>query len=161
MNYKPDSTYISMDEFVSIFREASNFPDFLLMEYVEGEELDAMTLAMDGEALLVTCKTRETNRGGVIMTGELVDRPEIVTACEEIIKKIPIDYCSGMQFKGGNLIEINTRVSTFIYQDDMIEHYLAIKLALGEISKEDVRNYRGKIQYGRRMLRYMDQVFYD
>ena len=39
-----------------------------------------------------------------------------------------------MQFKGGYLIEINTRVSTFIYQDDLIEPYLSIKLSLNEIT---------------------------
>jgi carbamoyl-phosphate synthase large subunit len=161
MNYKPDSTYISMDEFISIFEHEPDFPDFLVMEYVEGEEIDAMTLAMDGEALLVTCKTRETSRGGVIMTGELVDRPEILKACEKIVEKIPIDYNSGMQFKGGYLIEINTRVSTFIYQENLIEPYLSIKLALGEITKDEVREYQKNIRFGRRMLRYMDQVFYD
>jgi predicted ATP-grasp superfamily ATP-dependent carboligase len=152
---------MSMDEFVAIFRDEKEFPDFLIMEYVDGEEIDAMTLAIDGEALLVTCKTRETSRGGVIMTGELVERPELVQACRKIIETIPINYNSGMQFKGGYLIEINTRVSTFIYQDDLIEPYLSIKLALGELSKDEVRGYQDRVRYGRRMLRYMDQVFYD
>ena len=161
LNYKPDSTFISMEEFISIFTDEPEFPDLLLMEYVEGEEIDAMTLAADGEALLVTCKTRETTRGGVIMTGELVDRPEIVRACRAIIREIPIDYNSGMQFIDGYLIEINARVSTFIYQDDLIEPYLSIKLALGEISPDEIKEYRSRIRYGRRMLRYMDQVFWD
>jgi len=161
LNYKPESTYISMDEFVSIFKHEPVFPDLLLMQYVEGEEIDAMTLSYDGEALLVTCKTREISRAGVVMKGELVERTELVRACEAIIKKIPLEYNSGMQFKGGYLIEINTRVSTFIYQDDLIEPYLSIKLALGEINKRDVMEYRSKIRYGRRFLRFMDQLFWD
>lgn len=160
LHYKPDSTFISMEEFVSIFKYDPDFPELLIMEYVEGEEIDAMTLAKDGHLLLVTCKTRESSRAGVIMTGELVDRPEIVASCGKIIEHIPLDYNAGMQFKGGYLIEINPRVSTFIYQDDLIEPYLSIKLALQEISYQDVRAYRKRIQYGRRMLRYMDQVFY-
>lgn len=161
LNYKPDSTFMSMDEFVSIFKNEPYFPDLILMEYVEGEEIDAMTLSYNGKALLVTCKTREVSRAGVIMKGELVQRPDIVQACDQIIEKIPLEFNSGMQFKGGYLIEINTRVSTFIYQDDMIEPYLSIKLALGEITTDEVKSYRQKICYGRRFVRYMDQVFWN
>jgi carbamoyl-phosphate synthase large subunit len=160
LNYKPDSLFISMDEFISIFEDQDEFPDFIIMEFVEGEEIDAMVLSWEGEALLTTCKTREKTRAGVIMTGELVRRDEIVTAAEKIIEQVPLDYNSGMQFKGGYLMEINTRVSTFIYQDDLIEPYLSIKLALGEITSNEIKQYADRIDYGRRMLRYMDQVFY-
>lgn len=160
LKHKPDSTFISMNELKSIFKEENIFPELLVMEYVEGEEIDAMTLAMNGEMLLVTCKTRETTRAGVIMTGELVKRPKIEKACSQILKKIPIDFNAGMQFKGGYLIEINTRVSTFIYQDDLIEPYLSIKLALNEITPAEVKEYQRRVDYGRRMLRYMDQIFY-
>jgi len=66
-----------------------------------------------------------------------------------------------LQFIGGKLIEINPRVSTFIYQDDLIMPYLAIKLALGEMTEEEVREQQGKVKIGRRFVRYMDQVFYD
>jgi hypothetical protein len=150
-----------MQEFKAIFKSEPVFPDLLVMEFVEGEEIDAMTLSHAGEALLVTCKTRESARAGVVTRAELVCRPELVTACNKIIERIPLSYNSGMQFKGGRLIEINTRVSTFIYQDDMIEPYLSIKLALGEISHDEVRAYQGRIQFGRRMIRYMDQTFFQ
>lgn len=160
LNYKPDSTFISMSEFESIFKNEKSFPDFLLMEVAKGEETDAMTLSMDGEVLLTTVKTRETSRAGVITSGELVKRPEIESSCKKIIETLPLDYNACIQFIGNKLIEINTRVSTFIYQEDMIEPYLSIKLALGEYSKEQVKAYQNKVQYGRRMIRYMDQVFF-
>ncbi|MDA9312905.1 ATP-grasp domain-containing protein [Vicingaceae bacterium] len=160
LNYKPESTFISMNEFYSIFKDEKEFPKFLLMELVEGEENDAMVLSMGGEVLLTTIKTRETARAGVITSGELVDRPEIAMSCKKIIEKLPLDYNAAIQFIGNNLIEINTRVSTFIYQEDMIEPYLSIKLALGEYTKEEVKEYQSRIKYGRRMIRYMDQVFF-
>ena len=59
------------------------------------------------------------------------------------------------------IIEINPRPSTFIYQDDLNEPYLAIKLALKEISHDEIRAYDIRIRYGRRMVRYMDQVFWE
>ncbi|MCF7928126.1 MAG: ATP-grasp domain-containing protein [Spirochaetales bacterium] len=160
MNYKPDNVYISMDEFIKIFQNEPDFPDFLLMEYVDGEEIDAMVLSRNRELLIVTTKTREQTRAGVIMTGELVHRPHIERACRRIVEEIPLEYNSGIQFKGGRLIEINTRVSTFIYQNDLIEPYLSIQLALEEIMPEQVKAYQDRVDYGRRMIRYMDQVFY-
>lgn len=160
LNYKPVSTYMSMAEFISIFKEEEVFPDFLIMEVVEGVEHDVMTISLDGEVLLTTCKTREANRGGVITKGELVYKPEIIEYCQKIIEKIPLKYNSCFQFIDGYLIEINTRVSTFIYQDDLIEPYITIKLALGEYTKDDVRKLQDNVQYGRRMLRYFDQIFY-
>ncbi len=161
LNYKPVSTYMSMAEFISIFENEDEFPDFLIMEVVEGIEHDVMTISMDGEVLLTTCKTREANRGGVITKGELVYEPEIIEYCKKIIEKIPLTYNSCFQFIDGYLIEINTRVSTFIYQDNLIEPYISIKMALGEYTKEDVKALQKNVQYGRRMLRYFDQVFYS
>lgn len=160
LNYKPDSLFISMNEFISIFKIEKEFPDFLLMELVEGEETDAMTLSKDGEVLLNTVKTRESSRAGVITSGELVKREKIELSCRKIIKELPLDYNACIQFIGTKLIEINTRVSTYIYQEDMIEPYLTIQLALGEISADEVKKYQNNIKYGRRMIRYMDQVFF-
>ena len=60
---------MTLDDFVSIFRDAPDFPKLLLMEVATGEEVDLMTLAHDGQALLTTCKSRESNRWGVIDRG--------------------------------------------------------------------------------------------
>jgi len=160
LNYKPNSRYMSLDEFVTIFEQEPDFPDFLVMEYVEGQEVTADSLCLDGEALLTTVKTVEQARWGVIVRGELVDRPDLLAQTEEILHVIPLSYNVNLQFIGKKLIEINPRVSTFIYQDDLIAPYLAIKLALGELDTEGVRAYQARIAYGRRMVRYMDQVFY-
>jgi hypothetical protein len=42
----------------------------------------------------------------------------------------------------------------------VILSYLAVKLALGELDEDGVRAYQDRVAYGRRMMRYMDQVFY-
>ena len=64
------------------------------------------------------------------------------------------------EFKGGYLMEINPRLSTFIYDDDWIEPYFAVKLALGEFDAEDIVKLQQKVPGNRRMLRYFDQHFY-
>ena len=160
LNYKPESTFMSLEEFIGIFQEGE-FPQFIVMEHVEGNDYDAMCLADRGEPLLTTIKTREASRWGVIVKGELVNAPELTDICEKITRAIPLSYNFGIQFIDRKVIEINPRPSTFIYQEDLNEPYLAVKLALGEISHEEIRAYKEKIRYGRRMIRYMDQVFWD
>lgn len=156
---KPNSLYIAMEEVEQIFADGT-FPELLVMEYVEGEEETADSLCLQGDELLTSFKTVEDARWGVIVRGELVERPELLTMTRKILDAIPLSYCVNLQFINGKLIEINPRVSTFIYQRDFLQAYLAIQLALDEVSKEDVRSYRDDIDYGRRMVRYMDQVFH-
>ena len=160
LNQKPTARYMTLDEFSSIFRDTADFPKLLLMEVMQGEECDVMTIGYQGEALLTTVKSRESHRWGVIDKGELIERPELVEKTAAIIAKIPLSYNLSIQFIGGKLIEINPRTSTFIYDRDFNEPWLAIKLALGLITPDEVRAYQAKIPYGRRMVRHMDQIFF-
>ncbi|MCP4712638.1 MAG: hypothetical protein GY869_28770, partial [Planctomycetes bacterium] len=139
MNYKPNSRYISLEEFVTIFRGEADFPDLIVMEYLSGQELTTDSICLAGEELTTTVKTVEQARWGVIVRGELVRRPDLVEQTREILRVIPLSYCVNVQFIENKLIEINARVSSFIYQDDFIAPYLAIKLALGEIDEDELK----------------------
>ena len=161
LNQKPTSRYMTLDEFVGIFRVGGEFPRLMLMEVAEGEEVDAMTIGWQDEALLTTVKSRESNRWGVIDIGEHVDRPEIVRSIVAICRRIPLRYNNSIQFIGGKIIEINPRTSTFIFQNDLSEPWIAIKLALGLITRDEVKALEPRVHMGRRMLRYMDQVFFE
>jgi len=160
LNHKPESTFMSLDEFAEIFGDA-DFPELIVMEFAEGPHYDAMCLADEGINLLTTVKTREASRWGVITKGELVFKPGLSKICDKIVEAMGLSYNVGLQFIGDRIIEINPRPSTFIYQDDLNEPYLAIKLALKEISHDEIRAYETKIRYGRRMVRYMDQIFWE
>ena len=162
MNEKPISKFISLEEFTKIFQyvENSEFPNLLLMEYLEGMEKTADSIALEGRELLTTIKTVEKARWGVIVEGELIRDVSLVEQTRQILRSIPLSYCVNLQFIANKLIEINPRVSTFIYQEDLIAPYLAIKLSLGEISEQCLMDYKTRIDYGRRMIRYMDQIFY-
>lgn len=160
MREKPISKYMSLEEFKEIFFQDKVFPSLLVMEYLKGKEYTADSIALNGRALLTTIKTVEQARWGVIVKGELVSKPDLVEQARKILGAIPLSYCVNIQFIGDKLIEINPRVSSFIYQDDLIAPYISIKLALGEITENEVTKYNSRIAYGRRMVRYMDQVFF-
>jgi len=159
LNHKPTARYMSLEEFVSIFDGDPDFPQLLLMEVVAGEEFDCMAVTYEGQALLCTVKSRESHRWGVIDRGELVRRPEIVSIMEEITENLSLSYNILFQFIDGYLIEMGPRTSTYIFDEHFCEPWIAIKLGLGMMSPEEVRALREKIPYGRRMLRYMDQIF--
>ena len=162
LHEKPISKFMSMEGFTEIFKDVADdqFPDLLVMEYLEGMEKTADSIALEGRELLTTVKTVEQARWGVIVRGELVKSEELLSQTREILKAIPLSYCVNIQFIADKLVEINPRVSSFIYQKDLNAPYIAIKLALGELSEDEVSAYSNKIDYGRRMIRYMDQLFH-
>jgi hypothetical protein len=59
------------------------------------------------------------------------------------------------------VIEINPRISTIVYQEDLNLPYLGVKHALGELSAEEVDAAEKRIRPTRRALRYFDQVEWD
>ena len=91
LNQKPNNKYITLEEINEIFND-ENFPQLLVMEFINFDEYDAMTLCIEGEALLTTVKTRERERNGVITYGELIDKPDIIKKVEIIINEIPLKY---------------------------------------------------------------------
>jgi hypothetical protein len=66
-----------------------------------------------------------------------------------------------VQFIGEHLLEINPRISTIVYQDDLNLPYLAVRHAIGELDEGQLRAYQPRVRTTRRALRYYDQVEYD
>ena len=157
LTQKPHSLYISLEEVEDILSDA--FPPLLVSEYLEGEEHTVDCISDSGETLFATVKTREKIRCGLAFRFTLLRKPELVNQAKAIIEELGLSYCSNIQFKGGVLTEINPRVSTFVYQKDLNQPYLAIKYALGELTKEELFKYHEKIDYGRHLVRYWDQTY--
>jgi predicted ATP-grasp superfamily ATP-dependent carboligase len=129
---------------------------YLIMEKLEGEQIDVDVLSRGKELLLAICKTRERAYGGTLMEGEIVDRPEIIKQIKKILKIIPLDYLSVWQFIGGKLIEINPRIAGAVMDYNIV--LMAINLALNKITPEKIKQY--KPPYKTRIARYLDQIIY-
>ena len=130
------------------------------MPVIAEPHFDAMSICYEGKELLTTIKTREDHRAGTITQGALIESNELVLLSRKILSHIPLSFNISIQFIGNYLLEINPRTSTYIYQDNLIEPYLSIKLCLGEYKPEDIEKYRSKVDFGRRMVRYFDQYFF-
>ena len=137
-----------------------------------GTELLVMELATGGErtidgfgdgerVVLGHPKTREAMRAGLAMYFVTLDDAELMRVSNAIVAELGIEHFFNIQLVGDQVIEINPRISTIVYQEDFNLPWLAVKRALGEISDDELRTYASRIRPGRTALRYFDQLEFD
>ena len=156
---KTENTKFTLNECTGILNEADPFPHLLVSEFLYGEEITYDAYCMNGEVILGFLKTRERIRSGLAMYFRIIENNDLVNASKRIIRELDFNYFINIQFKGGKLMEINPRVSTFLHAPDFNMPYLGLKHFLGECSSEDLKTY-GFSDY-RRTIRYYAQVNYD
>ena len=161
LHERPSNLYMTLEEFATLFEGVEPFPSLMLMEFVPGEEYTVDALVDDGELVLAQAKTREAIDNGLAMAFQTVDRPDLIDVSRHICRALGLDWFVNIQFKGDKLLEVNLRVSTFVYQEDFNLPYLGVKYALGELSGREVRAAQARLRTSRRTVRYYDQVFFD
>ena len=132
--------------------------ELLVMELATGKERTIDGIAGGGRILLGHPKTREAMRAGLAMYFETLDNPGLMEIASRIVSELEIEHFFNIQLVGEQVIEINPRISTIVYQDDLNLAYLGIKHALGELSDDELASYAARIQPGRKALRYFDQL---
>jgi hypothetical protein len=100
-------------------------------------------------------------RAGLAMYFETLDDPSLMETARKIVAELGLDHFFNIQLVGEHVIEINPRISTIVYQEDLNLPYLGIKHALGEITEDELGALASRIRPTRRALRYFDQVEWD
>jgi carbamoyl-phosphate synthase large subunit len=136
-------------------------PDLLVMELAQGRERTVDGIARSGQVLLAHAKTRESMRAGLAMYFETLNDHWLVEVANRIVSELGIEHFFNIQLVGDYVIEINPRISTVVYQEDLNLPYLGVKSALGEISREELAQLSAVVRPTRRALRYFDQVEWD
>ncbi len=90
-----------------------------------------------------------------------LEDPALMELAERIVDALAIEYFFNIQLVGEHVIEVNPRISTIVYQDDLNIPYLGIRRALGELSDEELAVYSERVRPGYSALRYFDQVEWD
>jgi carbamoyl-phosphate synthase large subunit len=162
-NYKPNSTYISLNDAVRILSSGS-FPELLVSEYLPGEEYSVDCLANHGQAVLIVPRLRKRMINGISVEGEFVKDDSIIAYCTQIIKELQLHGNIGIQVKRSTagqflILEINPRVQGTISAAlgaGINLPVLAIKQELGlPISAEELA-----VKWGTKFSRYWNEVFY-
>jgi carbamoyl-phosphate synthase large subunit len=135
--------------------------ELLVMELAAGKERTIDGIAAEGRIALGHPKTREAMRAGLAMYFETLNDDELMAKAAKIVAELRLDHFFNIQLVGECVIEINPRISTIVYQEDLNLPYLGIKHALGEISEEELGALTARVRPTRRALRYFDQVEWD
>jgi carbamoylphosphate synthase large subunit len=160
LHERPGSVAMRLEEAVELLPGAGG-PDLLVMELATGGERTIDGIANGREIVLGHPKTREAMRAGLAMYFVTLDDPELMEIADKIVAELGIEHFFNIQLVGDYVIEINPRISTIVYQEDLDLPYLGVKRALGEITDDELRAYASRIRPGRTALRYFDQLEFD
>jgi hypothetical protein len=136
-------------------------PELLVMELALGLERTIDGIADGTRVVLGHPKTREAMRAGLGMYFVTLDEPGLVDVANAIIAGFAIEHFFNIQLVGDVVIEINPRISTIVYQENLNIPYLGVKRALGEVSDEELATRTSLVRPGRTALRYFDQIEWD
>ena len=157
---RPGSVAMRLTEALEIL-PAEGGPELLVMELAQGRERTVDGIARAGRVVLAHAKTREAMRAGLAMYFETRNDPELVDVAGRIVADLGIEHFFNIQLVGEHVIEINPRISTIVYQENLNLPYLGVKHALGEIGADELAAYADRVRPSRRALRYFDQVEWD
>src|SRR5439155_22233820 len=100
-------------------------------------------------------------RAGLAMYFVTLPDDGLMEIADAIVQELEIEWFFNIQLVGERVIEVNPRISTVVYQEDLNLPWLGVKRALGEISDEELATMRTRVRPGRTALRYYDQVEWD
>lgn len=160
LHERPGSVAMRLEEAVELLPQDGG-PDLLVMELATGGERTIDGIADGRRVVLGHPKTREAMRAGLAMYFVTLEDDELMAIADRIVGDLEIEWFFNIQLVGEHVIEINPRISTIVYQEDLNLPYLGVKRALGEVSDDELGALRSRIRPGRTALRYFDQLEWD
>jgi carbamoylphosphate synthase large subunit len=160
LHERPGSVAMRLEEAVELLPSEGG-PELLVMELATGGERTIDGIADGRRVVLGHPKTREAMRAGLAMYFVTLDDPQLDELAERIVAELEIEWFFNIQLVGDQVIEVNPRISTVVYQDDLNLPYLGVKRALGELSDDELAALKARVRPGRTALRYFDQLEWD
>ena len=145
---RPGSVSMLLEDAVEILASVDDRTELLVMELAKGPERTIDGIANGREVVLGHPKTREAMRAGLAMYFVTLDDTALMELADAIVAELGIEHFFNIQLVGEHVIEINPRISTIVYQEDLNLPYLGVKRALGEISDDELRALRARIRAG-------------
>jgi carbamoyl-phosphate synthase large subunit len=150
---------LRLEELAELLGDADT--ELLVMELATGGERTIDGIADGRRIVLGHPKRRESLRAGLAMYFVTLDDGSLMRLAEQIVAALAIEHFFNIQLVGDHVIEVNPRISTIVYQEDLNLPYLGVKWALGEISDDELVAYAARVRPGRTALRYFDQLEWD
>jgi carbamoyl-phosphate synthase large subunit len=160
LHERPGSVSMRLEEALELL-PAENGPELLVMELATGGERTIDGIGDGRRIVLGHPKTRESMRAGLAMYFVTLEDPALMELADRIVAGLRIEHFFNIQLVGELVIEVNPRISTVVYQEDLNIPYLGVKRALGEIAHEQLAALARRARPGRTALRYFDQIEWD
>jgi len=160
LHERPGSVAMRLEEALELLPDEGG-TELLVMELATGGERTIDGIADGKRVVLGHPKTREAMRAGLAMYFVTLEDEELMETADRIVEELAIEWFFNIQLVGELVIEINPRISTVVYQEDLNLPWLGVKRALGELSDEELAAMRTRVRSGRTALRYFDQVEWD
>jgi carbamoyl-phosphate synthase large subunit len=160
LHERPGSVAMRLEEALELL-PAEGGTELLVMELATGGERTIDGIANGSKIVLGHPKTREAMRAGLAMYFVTLADDALMELSGKIVAELGIEHFFNIQLVGEHVIEINPRISTIVYQEDLNIPYLGVKRAIGEISDDELRALMSRIRPGRTALRYFDQLEFD
>ncbi len=163
LNYKPDHSFITLDEIKSIF-QSGPIPEMLVSEWLPGEEYSVDCLCDKGEPILIVPRLRRKMINGISVEGEFIKDNDIISYCAGIIRDLHLHGNIGIQVKRSDagqflVLEINPRVQGTISAAlgaGVNLPVLAVRWQLGLPVPENEM----QVKWGTKFGRYWEELFY-
>lgn len=159
---KPSGVFIQDDELQQLF---DNSEQFLIQEYLPGNELTVDLVVDHGKVLYHACKLNSNMENGVARRSTVVsDFPCAVDPCKFVCEKLQLHGNIGFDLKCDAegkpyIIDCNPRMTatvSLIAKAGVNMPYIALQLALGEPVRDDY-----KLKYGTSIVRRITDYYFD
>ncbi len=160
LHERPGSVAMRLEEAVELLPDEGG-TELLVMELATGGERTVDGIADGRRIVLGHPKTREAMRAGLAMYFVTLEDDGLMEVANRIVEELAIEWFFNIQLVGDFVIEVNPRISTVVYQEDLNLPWLGVKRALGEITDDELASYSARVRPGRTALRYFDQVEWD
>ena len=157
---RPGNLAMRLEEVLELLPEVGG-AELLVMELATGGERTIDGVADGQRVVFGHPKTREAMRAGLAMYFRTLEDEELRDRADRIVATLGIEHFFNIQLVGDWVIEVNPRISTVVYQEDLRLPYLGVKRALGELSDDELAAHASRVRPTRRALRYFDQVEWD
>ncbi len=163
LNEKPTSLYTTMEEIMNTLSTA-NLPDFIVSEYLPGDELTIDTVIQNSKIVDLLIRTRDQMRSGISIAGRFIEDANVFNYIKEIVSTLPgLEGPVGFQLKKSSnneylLLECNPRIQG----SSVSAMGLGINLPIRSIKlSRGIELEKVKKKSGLSFARFYEEVFYE
>lgn len=151
---KPNSFFVSYEDMISVLKEADDFHEMLLLEYLPGNEYTVDLLADHGEVRYMVGRENLVSLMSIAQESEVREDQNAYTISKEVVKALNLDGNIGIDFMRNAdgkavLTDLNPRITATVSvaaAAGVNLPYLRVKQLLGEPLPDVFVNYGVKLK---------------